>query len=321
MFSNEFFPKAAKFWYQGRMYDWNTPHLHTMTHALHYGSSVFEGIRAYKTPEGPAVFRLEEHLDRFLRSAEVLYMKVPYTKDKIRDVLMEVMRENKLESAYIRPLLFHSYGNLGLVPKASPVEMVVAVWEWGPYLGEKAETGVQVCIIPWRRVHHSQYDMAAKLGGIYVMSTIGGIMARRQGYDEAVYLNIEENIAEGPGENILVVHKGVLKTNDRSCSILEGITRTSILEIARDQRIPTEIGPITKSEFFSADEAFFTGTAAEVTPIIKVADRSNRNAEAKEYTIGQGRVGPITQKLKSIYMDTVHGRLSRYRNWLAYVNT
>ena len=248
MIDTSSFPKAKRYWYMGKMYDWSEFTLHPMTHALHYGTSVFEGIRCYATDRGPAIFRLTEHVDRFMLSASVAKMIPPYGKGEIIRSIKQTVRENDLESCYIRPLLFYSYGNLGLVPKASPVQLVIGAWEWGAYLGEKADAGVSVYLLPWRRIHHSQLDMRAKLGGAYVQSTICGLEARAQGCDEAVFLNLEGRIAEGPGENIFLVKNGVLQTNDRTESILEGITRTSVVEIARDLGYTVEIAPITKDE-------------------------------------------------------------------------
>lgn len=320
MFDNSHFPKAKKYWYMGNFHDWSKPQIHPMSHALNYGTSVFEGIRAYKTPKGPAVFRLPEHLDRFFWSASVLRMTSPYSKDEITAAIISTLKENKLESAYIRPLLIHSYGNLGLVPKHSPVELIIGAWEWGAYLGENSRKGVQVYIIPWKRIHHSQFDMKAKLGGLYVLSTLAGNLAREQGYDEAVYLNLEGKIAEGPGENIFIIKNEVLKTNDTSDSILEGITRTSILEIAKDLGIKTLVGSISKEEFIEADEAFFTGTAVEIAPIIRVADNSNPKNQKTEYSIGSGQVGEITKLIIKTYKDAVEGKNNAYEKWLTYVH-
>ncbi|MGZ5515754.1 MAG: aminotransferase class IV, partial [Candidatus Aminicenantales bacterium] len=195
MFLNTNFPKAKKYWYEGKFYDWSEGGCHPMMHGLHYGSAVFEGIRAYSTAKGPAVFRLPEHNDRFLLSAGVLKMKVRYTKEEITDFIKQTVRANELDSCYIRPLLFYSYGNLGLVPKACPVELAIGAWEWGAYLGENAARGVSAYIIPWRRVHHTQFNMSAKLGGVYVQSTIAGLEAREQGFDEAIFLNMEGRVA------------------------------------------------------------------------------------------------------------------------------
>lgn len=319
MIDTAHFPKAKIYWHEGKFYDWSDAHIHPMSHALHYGSSVFEGIRAYKTAKGSAIFRLQEHVDRFMNSAAVAKMNVPYTKPEIMDAIKLTLKKSGLESAYIRPLLFYSYGNLGLVPKFCPVELLIATWEWGAYLGEKTEKGVSVYILPWRRIHYSQMDMNAKLGGLYIQSAICGLEIRSLGFDEGVFLNLEGNIAEGPGENIFVVRRKVIKTNDKTESILEGITRTTILEIARDLGYETAIGPITKDEFFQADETFFTGTAAEVAPIIRVTDGSSTGASHKEYTIGTGEVGKITFELRKTFKEIVSGNMKKYERWLTYV--
>jgi len=319
MFLNTHFPGAKKYWYMGTFYDWSEALLHPMSHALHYGTCTFEGIRAYDTARGPAVFRLSEHLDRFLHSASVIKMTSPYSKAEIIETIKLVMRTNGLKSAYIRPLLFYSYGNLGLVPKACPVELLIGVWEWGPYLGERANEGTSALIVPQRRVHHSQLDMRAKLGGFYVQSTISGLEARAQGHDEAIFLNLEGRVAEGPGENIFVVKGRTIKTNGIEESILEGITRTSVLEIAAGRGFRTEIGPITKEELFGADEAFFTGTAVEITSLVRVADGSDSKAGKKEHPIGNGKPGKVFLELKAAFMDVVSGKVPKYEKWLTYV--
>lgn len=319
MIDNTHFPKAKKFWQRGKLFDWSEVTVHSMSHALHYGNSVFEGIRAYNTPKGPAIFRLPEHMDRFFHSASILGMDVPYTKREVEEAIKLVIKENQLDTAYIRPLLFYGYGNLGLMPKHSPVELTIAAWEWGAYLGDKAETGVYAYILPWRRLHHSQFDMTAKVGGLYVLSTIGGAQARSKGFDEGIYLNIEGNIAEGVGENIFIVKDGLLKTNDVTQSILQGITRTSVLQIAEDLGIPTAVSAIKKEELFEADEAFFSGTAVEITPVTCVTDGSNANSPSQKYTIGTGQKGPITQQIREVYFDTVSGHVEKYDDWLMYV--
>ncbi len=319
MFPNTHFSKAKKYWYNGNFYDWSEGIFHPMIHALHYGTCTFEGIRAYPTDKGAAIFRLKEHIDRFWHSAAVVKMTVPYSKEDIIEACKLIVRENELDSAYIRPLLFYSYGNLGLVPKFCPVELLVGAWEWGAYLGEKAEQGVDACIVPNRRIHISQLDLSAKLGGVYVQSTINGIEARERGYDEAIFLNLEGRIAEGPGENIFVIKDGVFHTNNRSESILEGITRTSLLEIAANLGYKTKVAPILKEELFKADEAFFCGTAAEITPIAKVADFSDNPIDAPVYTIGDGRPGQITTRIASLFREVVRGQHPEYQKWLTYV--
>jgi branched-chain amino acid aminotransferase len=303
----------------GKLYEWTLPIIHPMSHALHYGTSVFEGIRAYSTPKGPAIFRLPEHIDRFFHSASTLHMKPPYNKEEITQAIKLLINENGLESAYIRPLMFYSYGNLGLVPHQSPVELVIGAWEWGAYLGENSKTGVNVCLLPWRRIHHSQIAMTAKLGGIYVQSAICGMEARQDGYDESIFLNLEGDVAEGPGENIFIVKDQTIKTNAKTESILEGITRTTILEIAADLGIESSVEPIPKQEFLQADEIFFTGTAVEVAPITRVTDRSDTDSPEKKYTIGNGKVGEITRQLAKAYKEAVSGKIESYEKWLTYV--
>ncbi len=323
MFDVKYFPGAKRFWHMGEIYDWGEVNVHVMSHALHYGSSVFEGIRAYNTSKGPAVFKLREHIDRFFVSAGVMNMKVPYSKEQIIDVIKIVMKENKLRAAYIRPNLFFSYGNLGLVPKASPVELTVGCWAWGAYLGEEGlEKGVHTLLLPVRRIHTSQMDMRAKIGGMYAQSNLGGSYARKLGYDEGIFLNLEERIAEGPGENLIIVKNNILKTNDMSESILEGITRTTILNLARDAGYDVEIGPMTVEELLTADEAFFTGTAAEVTPITRITDGREKDkpqTDWKLHVIGQGVPGPVTKLLAQKYADVVRGKIPEHENWLTYI--
>jgi len=319
MFNTTYFPRAKKYWYMGKLYDWSEPTIHPMSHALHYGTSVFEGIRAYSTSKGPAIFRLPEHVDRLFHSASVLNLQVPYKKEEIANAIKLVVKENELEFAYIRPLLFASYGNLGLLPKFCPAELAIGAWEWGAYLGEKTEKGVHVYIVPWKRIHHSQLEMTAKLGGMYVQSAISGQIAHSKDFDEAVFLNLEGNVAEGPGENIFIVKEGILKTNGKTESILEGITRASLFQIAKNLGYETQTETITKEDFFSADEAFFSGTAVEIAPIVRVTDGSNPQEE-KEYIIGSGEAGDITLRLAKTYKDVVEGKNKEYENWLTYIN-
>ncbi|RMF58078.1 MAG: branched-chain amino acid transaminase [Calditrichaeota bacterium] len=323
MFDTTYFPGAKKYWHMGEIYDWDTRLVHVMSHVLHYGSSVFEGIRAYETSRGPAIFRLEDHIDRFFTSAAALNMDVPYTKEEIIEACRLIVRENRLRSAYIRPNLFYSYGNLGLTPKACPVELTIGCWEWGAYLGDEAiATGVHVLLLPWKRFHHTQINASVKLGGLYVQSNIHATYARRMGFDEGIFLNLEGRIAEGPGENIILVKNGIVKTNDKFESILEGITRTTILELARDLGYETEISPITIEEFLNADEVFFTGTAAEVTPITRITDGRDQEKSPDEwevFTIGDGTPGKITLQLSKLYGEVVRGKHESYDHWLTYV--
>jgi branched-chain amino acid aminotransferase len=320
MYDTKYFPQAKTFWHQGEWRDWQQCQVHAMAHVVHYGSSCFEGIRAYSTENGAAIFRLGDHIRRFMHSASVLDMKVPYDEAEITAVCREVLQKNKLRSAYIRPNLFYGYGNLGLIPYASEVQLSVGAWNWGAYLGEDGvRNGIKTLILPWPRLHHSQIDNQAKLGGLYVQSNVGGSYARKQGYHEGIFLNLEGHIAEGPGENIIIVKDGCVKTNDNLSSVLEGITRQTTLQLAAEMGHQTEIGIITKAELFGADEVFFTGTAAEITPIIAVSDGSNPDQPVQEYVIGDGRPGPLTLALAGRYADVVHGRVKTNEEWLTHV--
>jgi branched-chain amino acid aminotransferase len=250
-------------------------------------------------------------------------MDIPFSKEEIKQAIKSVMKENKLRAAYIRPNLYYGYGNLGLIPKACPVELSIGCWTWGAYLGEEGvEKGVHALLVPNLRVHISQMDTRAKVGGVYTQSTISGKYARDMGCDEAIFMNLEGRIAEGPGENILIVKGNLVKTNDENESVLPGITRSTILELAKDLGYDIDISPITLEEFLGADEACFAGTAAEVTPITRVTDGRNKKINKSEwpsYNIGQGKPGPIIRKLAKQYADLVRGENSQYDNWLTYV--
>lgn len=324
MFDRQNFPGAKKYWLNGRIEDWDQAQVHVMSHVLHYGSSIFEGLRAYLTDEGPAIFRLTEHISRFFDSAAAINMVLPFRHEEIEAACIKIMQENKLNSAYIRPNAFFGYGNLGLTPRTCPVELLIGCWEWGRYLGEESlEKGVHALLLPWKRIHHSQLNASVKLGGIYVQSNIVASFARKHGFDEGIFLNLEGRIAEGPGENIIVIKNGKVKTNDKYESVLEGITRTTIMEIASDLGYATEIAPIELEELLEADELFFTGTAAEVTPITRVTDGQDKSLakeDWKTYTVGDGKPGKISLQLANLYADIVRGKNSNYMHWLTPVN-
>ncbi|MEW6592880.1 MAG: branched-chain amino acid transaminase [Candidatus Hadarchaeota archaeon] len=297
-------------WMDGKFVPWTKAKVHLLTHTLHYGMGVFEGIRCYKTTRGPAVFRLKDHMKRLENSAKVVGMKLPYSVDRLTQATRETIRKNKIEECYIRPIAFYGYGVMGLNPKGAKVNVAIAVWPWGTYLGEEGlENGIKAKISPWRRIHKSILPPHAKVVANYANSILAKVDALKSGYDEAILLNMDGKIAEGPGENLFIVKGRKLMTPPLSSGALGGITRDSIIKIAGDEGVKFLEKDFTPKELFSADEAFFTGTAAEVTPIRKVDGK----------TIGSGKRGPITEKLQRIFFDAVRGKEREYEKWLDYV--
>jgi len=301
--------KDGKIWMDGKLVDYSQATVHILTHTLHYGLGVFEGIRCYKTDQGTAVFRLKEHLDRFFNSAHIVQLTSPFSQETIQEAIKETIRANKLEEGYIRPILYLGNGGMGLFPKDNPVQVAIAVWPWGTYLGEEAlEKGVRIKISSFIRQPASIGLHLAKLTGNYIISQLAKREAANDGYDESLLLDPEGFIAEGPGENIFMVKTGIIYTPPVD-NILDGITRNSIIEIARREGFQVIIKRFTRDELYIADEAFFCGTAAEVTPIREVDSR----------TIGAGRRGGITHKLQQMYFDIVHGRNTDFSHWLARI--
>ncbi|HHJ15862.1 MAG TPA: branched-chain amino acid transaminase [Gammaproteobacteria bacterium] len=296
-------------WYDGEMVPWRDATTHVLTHTLHYGMGVFEGVRAYHAEQGTAIFRLGEHTDRLFRSAHILQMPMPFDKDTLNQAQLDVVRENKLDSAYLRPMCFYGSEGMGLRADNLKVHVIVAAWEWGAYLGkENLEKGIRIRTSSYTR-HHVNITMCkAKANGNYMNSMLALQEAMTCGYDEAMLLDNEGYVAEGSGENIFIVRNGVLYTPDLT-SALEGITRDTIMTLASDLGLEIREKRITRDEVYVADEAFFTGTAAEVTPIREVDNR----------TIGAGTRGPITERLQTLYFDQVHGRRSEYPEWLSLV--
>ena len=296
-------------WFDGKMVPWREATVHGLTHSLHYGMGCFEGERAYATPQGAAIFRLPEHTKRLFNSAKILQMDVPFTQDQINDATKEVIRANHLESAYIRPLLFYGAEGMGLSAKGLKVHALIAAWSWGSYLGQAAlEKGIRVKVSSFSRHHVNVHLCKAKATGNYMNSMLAQREAASCGYDEALLLDREGYVAEGSGENIFMIRDGILYTPTLT-SALEGITRDTILGFARDAGIPIVEKQMTRDEFYIADEAFFTGTAAEVTPIREIDNR----------IIGEGSRGPITELLQSRYFDTVAGRREDHLEWLHHV--
>ncbi len=301
--------KTEKIWMDGLLLNWDDAKIHILTHTLHYGLGVFEGIRCYNTPDGPAVFRLKEHVRRLFKSAKIFLLEIPFTEDEISTAILETIKQNKLQECYIRPIVYLGDGAMGLFPKGNPVRVAIAVWSWGAYLGEEGlEKGIRVKVSSFIRNHVNSNMSRGKVCGYYVNSQLAKKEAISCGYDEALLLDTEGYVSEGSGENIFIVKNGVLKTTPLT-SILEGITRDSIMTIAKDIGIETREERFTRDEVYLADEAFFTGTAAEVTPIRELDGR----------IIGEGRRGPITEKIQSIFFDAVKGKNKKYRSWLTYL--
>lgn len=300
---------SDKIWMDGEFVNWNEAKVHVLTHALHYGLAAFEGIRCYKGIKGSAIFRLNEHVDRLFESAHIMAMKVPYNKKEVFEAIIETVRVNRLESCYIRPLLYVGYGEMGLFPGNNPIKLSIAAWPWGTYLGEDAlEQGIRAKLSSFTR-HHVNVSMTrAKVSGYYVNSILAKCEAKNSGYDEAILLDPEGYVAEGTGENIFIVKKGVLKTTPLT-SILEGITRDAIMKLAQERKIPVVEERFTRDAMYVADEVFLTGTAAEVTPVREIDDRA----------IGEGTRGPVTTLLQKAFFDIVKGEDSTHQNWLAPV--
>lgn len=302
--------KDGVIWLDGEWLPWRDAKVHLLTHTLHYGCGVFEGLRAYKTDRGTAIFRLRDHTDRLFRSAHIMSMKIPFDKDGLDRAQCQAVSRNNLSSAYIRPMCFYGSEGMGLHAKGLKVHVMIAAWEWGSYLGaENMARGIKVRTSSYTRNHVNSLMTKAKANGNYVNSILAVQEAVEAGCDEALLLDHEGYVAEGSGENIFIVRRGKLYTPDLT-SALEGITRDTIFTIARENGLEVIEKRITRDEVYIADEAFFTGTAAEVTPIREVDGR----------TIGEGGRGPITEKLQSLYFDYVHGRRSDHPEWLSYVS-
>ncbi|MEW6001678.1 MAG: branched-chain amino acid transaminase [Nitrospirota bacterium] len=302
-------PKTKKIWMDGKFVDWDDAQVHILTHTLHYGLGVFEGIRCYETEKGPAIFRLDEHIERLFNSAHIFLMDVPYSMVEIKKAIIKTIKVNNIRECYIRPIVYLGYGDMGLYPKENPVRVSIAVWPWGAYLGDKGlKEGIRVKISSFIRNHVNSNMSRGKVCGYYVNSQLAKKEAISSGYDEALLLDTEGYVSEGSGENVFIARRGILKTTPLT-SILEGITRNSIIEIANDEGIKIIEERFTRDELYIADEAFFTGTAAEVTPIREVDERP----------IGNGEPGEITKKLQSIFFKIVKGKEEKYSHWLTKI--
>jgi branched-chain amino acid aminotransferase len=304
-------PQADLIWMNGELVAFEDAKVHVLTHALHYGTGVFEGIRAYETPNGDAaIFRHVDHIDRLFRSAGMYFMDIPYSREEIRAATHETIRRNNLKSCYIRPLVFRGAGPMGLYPLDCPVEVMIAVWQWGAYLGDEAkEHGVRARVSSWRRLSHDALIPAAKASGQYLNSVLAKIEADKAGYEEGILLDQSGNVCEGTGENMFVVKDGAIATPGFSSAILGGINRASVIQIARDLGFEVAERDVARGELYLADEIFMTGTAAELTPVREVDDRP----------VGSGEPGEVTRAVQRVFEDALHGRSERYAEWLDVV--
>jgi branched-chain amino acid aminotransferase len=302
--------RDGKIWMDGQLVDWRDAKIHVLTHTLHYGCGVFEGVRAYATADGPAIFRLPEHTERLFNSAKILRMKIPFGFDEVLEAQREVVRVNNLGSAYLRPLAWIGDHKLGVNPKGNPVHLMIAAWPWGAYLGDEGlKNGIRAKTSSYAR-HHVNITMTqAKAVSNYTNSALASLEATDEGYDEALLLDVNGFVSEGAGENVFIVRKGVVHTPDLSAGALNGITRNTVFTICQDLGVQLVERSITRDEVHICDEAFFTGTAAEVTPI----------RELDRVEIGNGKPGPITQAIQAAYFDIVQGRNPKYTEWLTLV--
>jgi len=302
--------QADLIWHNGEMVAWEDAKVHVLTHGLHYGTGVFEGIRAYETPRGTAIFRHHDHLDRLFKSAELYYMPIPFTLAELRSATHELIAANELRECYIRPIVFRGYGQMGLYPLDAPVEVSIAAWPWGAYLGEDGKTsGIRAKVSSWRRISHDALIPHAKASGQYLNSVLAKIEASKAGYQEAILLDAYGFVCEGSGENIYAVRDGQIVTPPHTAGILDGISRKSIIRIANDLGYDVTERDVARAELYLADEVFMTGTAAELVPVREIDD----------HTIGSGEPGSVTREIGRVFDDALHGRDPRYAEWLDIV--
>jgi branched-chain amino acid aminotransferase len=303
--------EVEKIWFDGELVNWHDAKIHVLSHALHYGTGVFEGIRAYETDRGPAVWHLEEHLKRLFRSAKLYHMEIPFSHEALTEGTKDVIRANGLDSCYVRPLVMRGYGEMGVNPLNAPVNVIIAVWPWGAYLGEEAlEQGVRVKISSWRRNAQNALPASAKATGQYINGVLAKVESLKAGYDEGILLNEHGYITDGSGENVFVVRDRVLTTPPIHAGCLDGITRATVMTLSEDLGYQVREEDLVRTDLYNADEAFFTGTAAEITPIREVDDR----------VVGEGHRGPITKELQGAFFAATKGENEKYADWLTYVN-
>jgi branched-chain amino acid aminotransferase len=299
--------QADLIWMNGEFVAWDEAKVHVLTHGLHYGTGVFEGIRAYDTEHGTAIFRHQDHIDRLFKSAELYYMPIPYTREELRSATHELIVRNNLPACYIRPIVFRGYGTMGLFPLDAPVDVTIAAWTWGAYLGEDSKAnGIRAKVSSWRRIGPDALIPQAKATGQYLNSILAKIESHKAGYDEAILLDEKNHVCEGTGENIYLVREGRILTPPATASILDGINRRAVVQIAGDLGYEVVERDLARAELYLADEVFLTGTAAELTPVREIDD----------HAIGGGEPGPVTRAVQQAFEDALHGRTERYREWL-----
>ena len=303
-------PEAEYIWFNGKLVPWQDARIHVLSHVVHYGSSFFEGMRCYKTSQGPAIFRLDEHVDRLFDSCKIYRVEIPYSKDEVREAILETIRSNKLVSCYVRPVVYRGYGLLSVDPMGCPVEVAVGAWNWGTYLGDDAhENGVDVCVSSWNRPAPNTHPALSKAGGNYLNSQLIRMEAIENGYSEGIALNTHGLISEGSGENIFLVKDGTVITNSLAASVLGGITRNAVMTLAQDAGFRIVEQDIPREMLYIADEVFFVGSAVEVTPVRSI-DR---------IAIGDGSRGPVTKEIQGRFFGITTGDREDVHGWLTYV--
>ena len=301
---------SQNIWFDGKIIPFDEANIHVMSHCIHYGSGVFEGIKCYDTPNGPAIFRLKEHMERLHNSANAFSMTIPYTVDELCKGAINVVKENQVKNCYIRPVAFYGFDTLGVHPKDCPVQASIATLDWGAYISKEAlQKGARITISPWRKFKSDSFPASTKACGQYLNSLLAVQDAKSRGFDEALLLNIDDTIAEGSGQNIFIIKDGVFHTNDKNSNILMGITRDSIFKILSDMNIEYKIENISLNDLYDADEIFYCGSASEVTPIREIDD----------HVVGNGKAGDLTLKLQEKYYDIVRGNHEEYFSWLTFI--
>lgn len=298
--------KSSKIWLNGQLVDWDQAKIHVLTHALHYGTAVFEGMRCFETVDGPAIFRMQDHVKRLLDSAKIYMMDMLYGFDDICEAIILTVKSNSVPDCYVRPIAYYSYGKMGVTPLPNKVDLAIAVWKWDEYLKSDSNEGIRCMVSSWRRIDARTMPLQAKASANYANSALARIEALKSGYDEAILLNIDGKVAESSAENLFIVNDGSLITPPTTAGALQGVTRDSVLEIAKQNDIKCQVADITRDELYTAEEVFLTGTAAGIKPIIEIDKR----------TIGEGKSGIVTKELQRMYEEVVRGKDKRFSKWL-----